>query len=380
MNPRISELRDQIRRLDEQVRSGALPEEQAREARSPLERELVDLVVAAPEPTGPAPAPARPSPRLLATLAAFVLILAVAGYAWYGQPAALSGAPPVAATDPGDQAAQIGAMVAKLEERLKTEPEDAEGWSMLGRSYSVLGRYAEAVDAFKKVAALRPDDAQALADQADATAMAAGRQLAGEPERLIERALKLDPQNLKALALAGTIAFDRGDFAGAVQRWEAAVAAAEPGSDLVRNLQAGIGEARARGGLPPSAEVTASAPPAAAAAGAQVSGRVEIAAALKGQAAPEDTLFVFARAVDGPRAPLAILRRQVKDLPLDFTLDDSLAMNPALRLSGATQVVVGARISKSGNAMPQPGDLQGQSAPVRVGTRALKIEIAEVVK
>jgi cytochrome c-type biogenesis protein CcmH len=334
---------------------------------------------ARPADAAPAPnPPARPSRGLLARVGAFVLVVAIAGYARYG---AWQGAPESAPQ--ADPQAQIAAMVGKLEERLKTQPDDATGWSMLGRSYSVLGRYAEATAAFKRVIALQPNDAQAHADQADALAMANGRQLAGEPARLIARALELDPKNLKALALAGTIAFERGDYATAVRHWEGALAVAEPGSELVRNLQGGVNEARTRGGLAPAAGASAAAAPiadAASAADARIRGRVTLAPALLANAVPGDTVFVFARAVDGRRAPLAILRKQVKDLPFDFTLDDSLAMSPALRLSSATQVVVGARVSKSGNAVAQAGDLQGLSAPVPVGTSGVKIEIGEVLK
>lgn len=338
--------------------------------------------------------PVRPSRGLLAGLAGFVIVVAGVGYAWFGTPAALRGDMPQAApaASHGAQLEQIAAMLGRLEERLKAQPDDAEGWSMLGRSYSVLGRYPEAVEAFKRVVALGAGNpalrAQALADQADATAMAAGRKLAGEPEKLIEQALQADPKNLKALALAGTIAFDNGDFARAARLWQDAVAVAEPGSELARNLQGGIAEAQGRlgqaGGAGAGATAAAPATPAApAAAAASVTGRVTLAAALAAQAAPDDTVFVFARAAGntpGPRAPLAILRKQVKDLPLSFTLDDSLAMNPALRLSSVQQVVVGARISKSGNAIAQPGDLQGLSQPVAVGARDVAIEIAEVVK
>jgi cytochrome c-type biogenesis protein CcmH len=343
-----------------------------------------------PRDSAPAAPPPRPSKALLGTLAVFVLVLAGIGYAWYGTPAALRGEVPQAAgagqPGQGDQMEQIAAMLGKLEDRLKEQPDDAEGWSMLGRSYSVLGRYPEAVQAFKRVVALRANDApvlaQALADQADATAMAAGRRLAGEPEQLIERALQADPKNLKALALAGTIAFDKQDFARAARLWQDAVAAAEPGSELARNLEGGIAEAQARAGQP-AASASAPIASAGAATSASVSGRVTLAAALQGRAAPQDTLFVFARAAGssaGPRAPLAILRKQVKDLPITFTLDDSLAMNPALRLSSAKQVIVGARISKSGNPIAQPGDLQGLSPPVDVGASGLSIEIAEEVK
>jgi cytochrome c-type biogenesis protein CcmH len=199
--------------------------------------------------------------------------------------------------------------------------------------------------------------------------------LTGEPEALIARALAADPKNLKALALAGTIAFERGNYALAVKHWEGAIASAGGEGELAANLRSGIAEARQRGGL---AEPAAAAAPAAAAS-VSVSGRVTIAKALAAQAAPGDTLFVFARPAEGSRMPLALLRAQVKDLPLDFSLDDRLAMNPAARLSSAKQVVIGARISKSGQAMPQPGDLQGFSAPVAVGSKGVAVQISETV-
>lgn len=317
--------------------------------------------------------PARPSRRLWSVVAAFSVVLAATGYLLLGNPAAWS-------VKPGDRAAapptdvEVEAMLGQLAARLKAEPANAQGWAMLGRSYLMLGRHAEAAAALEKLVALQPDNAQAIVDLADAKAMAAGRNLSGEPEKLVARALELDPKNLKALALAGTIAFDRGDFALAVRHWEGAVAAAGAESELVANLRSGIAEARQRGGLPAPA-----APGPAAAGPAQVSGRVVLAASLAAEAAPTDTVFVFARPAEGARMPLALLRAQVKDLPLEFTLDDGLAMNPAAKLSGAKQVVVGARISKSGQAMPQPGDLQGFSAPVAVGAKGVAVEIAEKV-
>ena len=109
--------------------------------------------------------------------------------------------------------------------------------------------------------------------------------------------------------------------------------------------------------------------------------RITLAPALAAKVSPDDVVFVFARALDGgPKAPLAIQRLQVKNLPLDITLDDSMAMSPAMSLSTQKQVVVGARISKSGSAMAQPGDLQGLSPTVDVGAKGVKVEIAEVVK
>ena len=263
---------------------------------------------------------------------------------------------------------------------------------MLGRSYAVLGKFTEALPAYRRAAELRPQDAQILADLADALGSANGKSLDGEPEALINKALSIDPNHAKALSLSGTLAFNRSDAATAAKQWERALRVIEPNSEMARQVQAALDEARLRAGLPPlvvhaasavasgQTERPASAAPGVASASASIQGRITLAANLQALASADDTVFVFARPVAGSKAPLAILRKQVKDLPFDFTLNDSLAMSPAMRLSGATEVHVGARISKSGQAMPQPGDLQGISGPIKVGARGLQVEISEVVK
>jgi cytochrome c-type biogenesis protein CcmH len=277
-------------------------------------------------------------------------------------------------------------MVETLAQRLKDRPDDAKGWTMLARAYSALGRTAEAVPAFQKAVSLNTGDAGLLADYADTLAVQNGRQLNGEPLKLVERALKIEPGNLKALALAGTAAFDRKDFVAAVTYWEQLKQGVPGDSTYLGQVQAGIDEARQLGNLPLPATASAAAPAAAGgktsifAPANSVSGRVTLAQALVGQASPDDTVFVFARAAEGSRMPLAILRKQVKDLPFDFQLDDSMAMSPAAKLSGAPSLIVGARVSKTGEAMPQSGDLAGQSAPVAPGATGLKIEIGEVIK
>ncbi|MEJ5999445.1 tetratricopeptide repeat protein [Paucibacter soli] len=316
-----------------------------------------------------APTPAaRPSARLLLALTLFALLFTAAGYAWLGNPAGLAHVPgraPEQAGGHGSEAKQFEAMAERLAERLKSRPDDAEGWTMLSRSYAVLGQFDKAVTAYQRVVKLRPDDAQVYADYADALAMANGSKLDGEPETLIKRALELDPGNAKALSLAGTLAFDRGDAASAARHWERALQGMEPGSELAQQLQGALAEARQRAGL--------------STAGASLQVRVSLAPELAAKAAPDDTLFVFARAAQGSKAPLAIQRRQVKELPLTLTLDDSMAMNPALKLSGAEQVVVGARISKSGNAMPQPGDMQALSAPLKPGAAQVQLQIKDLL-
>ena len=388
----IGALREQLAQLTGLHTSGVLGDTQYAEARAALERRIVETVMSAPA-APPAKAPVGQKAFVLG-LAAFVCVAAAGGYALLGTPTGLKPesvqASAAASSPDGGHAvtpAQIESMVNKLSARLKENPQDADGWAMMGRSYAVLGRHDQAVPAFKKAIELRPDDAVLLADYADAIAANNGRNLEGEPSRLIAQALKTDPENLKALSLAGTAAFDRKDYAGALLHWEK-MSRIAPDSQFAQQIQSGIDEARklmggdaaspavARSASQPATSAPTSAPTSA---GATLSGTVTLSAALAARAGPDDTLFVFARPVEGSRMPLAILRKKVKDLPLTFTLDDSMAMSDAARLSSVKRVVVGARVSKSGDAMVKAGDLQGLSAPIDVGARGLKIEISELV-
>jgi len=435
--PQLDDLKRQITQLDELIAQGVLSGEPARQARDKLEQQVLALVlqgtgasaaapVAAP-PNAPPVAPdalvpasvdnpesaeivmARPSRNLLAALVVFVMVFGVAGYLWRGNLDAMHVAPgesgeAVAAAKGGagggdhtTNQAQFEAMVQKLADRLKSEPDNAEGFAMLGRSYTALGKLQEALAAYQQVVKLKPNDAQALADLADGLATANGRNLQGEPAKLIAQALKIDPKNVKALSLAGTIAFNQADYKQAVAVWERAAQVIDPASEFAQQLQGGIAEARQRAGMPsapaaaapslaqlsgassaPAADSKETAP--ATAPGASVSGQVKLGAALKGKVSPDDTLFIFARPATGSKMPLAILRKRVADLPVTFVLDDSLAMSPAARISGVPKVVVGARISKSGQAVPQAGDYQVFSAEVPVGAKDLVLEIAEAVK
>jgi len=426
----VDSLKQKLTQLTDLHTSGVLSAPQFEEAKAALERRIVDLVLSG-APVTPVEAhaektatPARaaatakasanatanatasaaaepaasPSALLLAGLGIGVLAIALAGYAWKGSPGAGSGSGAMAQATSADGkpaphavgADQIAAMTEKLAERLKSKPEDVEGWSMLARSYSVLGRHADALKAYEKASNLRKDDATLLADYADSLAVNNNSDLTGEPMKLVDRALKLEPNNLKAMYLAGTHAFNTKDYANAVKIWEKMVAVSPPGNVFSQQVEPAIVEARKLAGMPAAAKPLDAAPmgqnantntnTSAAAGGGMVSGTVTLSAALAKQAQPDDTVFVFARAAEGSRMPLAILRKQVKDLPLSFKLDDSMAMSPASALSTASKVIVGARISKTGNAMPQPGDLSGQSAPVSVGASGLKIEIKDAVK
>ena len=348
----------------------------------------------------------RPTLMLGAGLALFVVLVVAVGYMWLGAaqhvavgPAADESAesgeraatPPVVASGPDALAqaeARISSMVDRLAERLKARPDDAEGWQMLGRSYATLGKHGQAMGAYETALRLRPNEPTLLAELAFSAAITNRRVGGADSAQLLQRALKLDPRNPKALALAGTLSLERKDYQGAVQYWEQLARNEPADSPLGRQIQASIAQARQLAGsqsalLPVADDALASitAPPATRAAGAgTVNGTVTLAPALQGRVSPDDTVFVFARAVNGSRMPLAVLRKQVKDLPLRFTLDDSLAMSPAAKLSSAANVVVGARISKSGQAGAQQGDLQGQLPAVALGTANLKLEISEIVK
>jgi len=382
--PAVRQLAQQMKQLRELHASGVLNDEQFAQSRQALEDKLVHAVSA---PASPSSA-AVPSRQLAGIVLGFVLVVAVAGYRFVGTPDRLAASPTEqAGTAPAATAqesahpvtpAQIQQMVDQLAERLKSKPDDADGWVMLARSHVALGQHAQAVAAFRQATRLVPDDSALLADFADALAMSQERGLQGEPMALVERALKIDAKNVKALSLAGTNAFDNKDYARAVSYWEKAVALEPPGSAFSQQLNSGIAEARQLGGMPTATLLAADAAPSITG-GASVSGTVSLPPELASRVSPNDTVFIFARAVQGSRMPLAILRKQVKDLPLKFVLDDSLAMSPEMKLSTVQSVVVGARISRSGNAMPQPGDLQGLSAPVNVGSSTVRIDIDQEV-
>jgi cytochrome c-type biogenesis protein CcmH len=348
--------RDQLRELDADLAAGTLAREDYGRARSELEARLLQDMGEAE--ARPAPAAGRAS---VWVVGAAVPALAFALYFLVGHPAAIDREAELQAS-----AAQVEAMVARLAARLRENPDDVNGWKLLGRSYGVIGRYAEAADAYAKAAVRAPRDAQLLVDFADALAMARGQTLQGEPEKLVLRALELEPGNLKALALAGRAAFERRDYAGAAAHWERMLPHVAPDSDDARTIQQNVAEARSLSGEAKKHS--------------GVRGTVSLSPKLKEKAAPDDTVFVFARAVDGPPMPLAVARIRVRDLPYRFQLDDSMAMTPAMKLSAFPKVVVAARVSKSGTATAQPGDLQGASAPVTNDAGAVTVVIDSFVR
>ena len=291
--------------------------------------------------------------------------------------------------------------------RLNNNPEDIEGWFMLARTYAIMNRYDEAASTYAKLNEVVPNDPQILSDYADVLAMTNQGSLIGKPAELIEEALELDPEYPKALALAGTAEFEKNNFDQAAAYWERLLAVIPPDSQLAQSVKGSIDEANTLAGKESGVQsvqmadagtgtVQATEEVAGEAASVMqlaqsegetssvstdepatmaISGNVTISDSVASQVRPNDTLFIYARAETGPKMPLAILRLQASDLPTAFTLTDEMAMTPAMKMSSFPSVVVEARVSKSGQAVPSSGDLQGLSDPVKIGENNVSIVI-----
>ncbi len=387
LNTRV--YRDQLAELDRDLAIGTLAPADHEPARADLQRRLLE------DATQVEASDAAPGTRRTSLVLAIALPVAAAGlYAFLGAPVALlPQAPPPAAGAPTAQ--QVEQMVAGLAARLEKNPDDPKGWSILARSYHAMGRFAEAEAAFGRIGPALDSDPLLLADYADTLAERAGGKLEGRPLELVQAALRLDPDNGMALSLAATAAYQRQDFAQAAIYWQRLLPRLPPDSEEAKWLRTTLASIAAPGGpmAPPGAAASAStaAPPAAitatpgsppsaqAHAGAtSVSGTVTLAPQLLDSVRPGDTVFVFARAVDGNRMPLAVQRARVADLPLKFKLDDSMAMSPQSRISDAGAVRIEARVSRSGNATPESGDPFGSSAPVKPGAKGVDLKIDQI--
>ena len=361
--------REQLEELTAELQRGALTKEEFERASREIEHRIVSEYG---EPAAPQPAGRRP--HMSAALAVGLLLpLAVAlGYWQLGNPNALSGAAVESAHTVSPE--QMESLVERLAARLQQTPDDAEGWMLLGRSLSVLGQYDRAAEAYARASQLSPKDAGLLADYADTLAMARGRKLEGEPFAIVKRALEIDPEHLKSLALAASAEFERRDYAAAIGYWERILKVAQPQSEFARSVAESIAEARTLGGGALAQKDAQSVK------GTQtLQGVVSIEPALAAKLSPGDTVFVLARPVSGSRMPLAVARTTVAALPYRFTLDDSMAMAPGATISSHAKVVVAARVSKTGNAIPQKGDVEGASAPVAPGATGVKVVLSKIV-
>lgn len=353
--------RDQLAEIEREKHAGTLAEADFEQARQELQRRLLDELPTAEEAPAHAPGERKTALTLLIVLPLAATLL----YALLGNRQALDPVQRQARMAPE----QIATMVAGLAEKLRENPDDSKGWIMLARSYKVLERFSEAAEAYSHVGALLERDAGMLADYAEVLSLVKGGDLQGKPSEMIERALKIDPNEPQALLLAGAAARDRRQFSAAADYWARLLAQLEPGTAEADALENAISQARSL--VSPPGKATGDVKSA-------LSGEVTLSGKLAGQARPDDVLFVFARAENGSRMPLAAIRARVADLPLRFRLDDSMALSGGGKLSEFSAVRVEARIAKAGQAQSSSGDLFGALSGVKPGSDKLRLVINKV--
>ena len=376
--------RSQLTDLERDHQEGALAEADFAQARTELQRRMLDEL----ENDNTAPAPiARGGRKTALALLVALPLAAVAGYVALGKPQALE---PAAHTQAAMASAEIEEMLGKLASRLKENPQDTKGWIILARSYKALGRLAESAEAYSHGGELLDSESMLLADYADVLVRLNGGQYEGKPGELIDRALKMNPDEPMALYLAGAAGGNRQDYAAVVHFWERLMPQLEAGSDDALNIGGALDEARKMlgiGGAPaasmartaaPEAPPAARADQAAASAPEAISGEVVISGEVAAQTKPDDTLFIFARAGKGSRMPLAVMRLQVADLPFSFKLDDSMGLPGGQKISDMPTVVIEARVAKAGMAQSTSGDLFGVVEGVKPGSKDIKVVINQI--
>lgn len=293
---------------------------------------------------------------------ACVPALVAVAYVMITSPGGATATPAAARRDAVQGAGESQAAVTAelMAARLRENPEDGAGWATLGRSLAALGRFAEAAAALGEAARRLPGNASVLADRADVLAMAKGRQFAGEPDRLIQEALAADPRHAKALALAGTSAFERGDFAVAASYWRRLLAVVPAQSQTAREVEARTREAERRAAARNTAVIT---------------GTVAFAPGHARAIDPRDVVFVLARPRDGKGRPVAVATIPAPSLPATFRLDDGDSLLPGMPLSGFSEVILEARLGRGGIADTRPGDPRSSPLAVRPGERAVALEL-----
>ena len=382
--------RDQLLDLEREHALGNLNDQELQVARDELSQRLLDDVGPAEAATEAASAEASDratavaGPRQpwfwLTALIVLVPVLSLVMYGLLGQPEALD---PLALKQGVSNEAEVtpeklATMAAALTRRLEDEPNNVEGWVMLARVQRALGQFEPSGQSLRKALALSQDDNLAI-DLAEVLAQQNAGNFAGEPWAIIQRVLKADPRHLNGLFLAGSASYTESNYSAALRFWERAREVVAADSPDAPELDRAISEARDKLGIAPAAPLAPHAGvKAALSPEAQIHGRVSLAPEWAGKVGPQDTVFVYATAVSGSRMPVAIVRTTVAALPFDFVLDDSTAMNPSAKLSSMSEVTVRVRVSKSGQAMPQPGDVMGSVSSVKLGSRNLSLIAKDV--
>ena len=380
------EARRKLKALDQARADGILSDAEYNAKRSALGEQMLLALDAAPAPNRSAFYAAL-GVALLLPASAIVL------YRLVGEPRALDATAATAdsAQAPAAHEQNMDQAIAGLVQKLKQNPDDAEGWTLLGRAYEATEHFAEARDALKRAHELSPDDPDISVAYAEALALSTEtRRIEGEARQLLDAALKAAPENQRGLWLLGISEYQAKKYDSAIGTWQRLLALLPKDSNITQSVQQQIANAEAArdGRAPPPQEAEAPAQAAAASAPSAPAGndgphltiKVALDAKLKGKLAPSDVLFVYAKAASGPPMPVAIQRLQASQLPATVVLSDGMGMMPSMKLSQFPQVIIGARVSKSGNAIAQSGDLQTVSKPLAVTTTTpIELTIDQVV-
>ncbi len=396
----LSVFKQQLAELDSDLEAGILDQARYEAAKRDLEKELLSDVSSDSPDALPSP---KKGARWMALSALLVPLVALLAYQLLGSPEIITRlAEQPAASGSGQtghaQAAGMEGMppledlVQKLAAKLEQQPDNPQGWVMLGRSYIALNDYPKAIEAFDRAMQLDAENVAMLLAYAEAIAGSNGNNFTGKAATLVDKAYSLEPENPNALWMSGIVAYQRGDFQSALDRWVKVQAMLSPQSNELESVNNAIDDARQQLGLPPSerqlpqiaqarpgnSSVPASGnPDSGASTGVEVT--VSLSPEMAQKASPDDLVFIYAKAVSGPPMPLAAARKQVRDLPLTIRLDDSMAMMPQMKISGFKQVAVGARVSLSGGPTAQSGDLEGEVRPVVPGqSEAVNVVINSV--
>ena len=375
--------REKLKELESELAAGNLDEETFTQAKEELEQELLE------DTSGPQKEIAVSAQGKRAALVLLVLLVPAASlglYLWLGQPQIATGAlsadgSSAMAGNPhakGGKAPTMAEVQEALEKRVKEQPEDAEAWFMLGRLYAGMQRFADAAKAYEQVARLTDNHPQALIAWADALAMTQGGRLSGKPYELVKQALDQAPDDPTALWLAGQGAREANDYQNAIYYWRQAEAGLADKPDFVmelRDLIASAKQAAASAGVEvedPGSSVDLAKP-------AGIALKLTIAPELKSKVKPDEPLFIFAKAVDGPPMPLAAIRMTAGELPKEVVLTDANLLRGG-KLTDHKQLKIGARIARSGQPMAASGDLQSAEVVVDVpASEPVELVIDQVV-
>lgn len=377
--------RERLRELEAERDRGELTPAAFEQARLELERILASDLVG-PNQAAAARKADKAGPLALAGLLVAIPPATIALYLALGAPEHLDVAGPGAgsaaqmvAHAAGGGQADIEQMLGRLEQRLAQNPSDPEGWAILARSYMALERYPEAVRALEQLRGLVGDEPAVLIPLADSIAMTQGGSMAGRPAALVAKVLEAAPDDPIANWLAGNAAAEAKNWQEAIDHWRRTLAQVGDDAQAAEELRQRIAGAEAQLGGAAAVPVGQSPPPPAAAsqtvpetaaapAAARLQVQVSVAPELQDRVAPNDTVFVYARAPAGPPMPVAAVRLQASQLPLTVMLDDATSLMPGARLSQFPEVRVEARLSKGGTAAAAPGDLRGEVSGVKVAS------------